>query len=120
MTNITPHVIRVVSPDGNVLAEWPASGRVARVSMVSTPASPLYGPGGQLIPVCTQQFGEVTGLPPVSLSPTGTITEIYLVSAMVRLALEERIDLFSPGELVRGADGQPTGCLGLVGNGGTL
>lgn len=117
MKNLTPHAIRIVRPDGSLLVEVPPSGQVARVATVNTPASPMWGPDGSEIPVCTQQTGAVTGLPPVSLSGV-VITEIYLVSALVRLAHPERADLFSPGELVRGSDGQPTGCLGLVGNGG--
>jgi hypothetical protein len=120
MINLTPHAVRVVSPDGTLLAEYPASGLVARVSMETAPALTLYGQTGAEIPVCTQRPGPVTGLPPVRLTGAGSYGELYIVSAMVRTACPDRRDLFSPGELVRGADGQPTGCLGLVVNGGAL
>lgn len=39
-----------------------------------------------------------------------------VVSALVRLAVPHRRDVFSPGELVRGTDGQPVGCRGLEGS----
>lgn len=137
MQNMTPHVVVVLHDGGKV--EIAPSGTVARVSIVSVPAGAL-AVGPVAVPVVTQSPGPVTGLPAQEFGcpHCGMVNcehamgneplcgcagepqypETYLVSAMVRLAVPERTDVFSPGELLRGADGQPTGCRGLVGNGG--
>lgn len=89
-------------PESWSIAPEPTS---ARVGVDVTQAGEHAG-----IPLLAVQYGEVTGLPePVP----GTI---YIVSQMVRTARPDRVDLASPGELVRGADGQPIGCRGLVVN----
>jgi hypothetical protein len=119
--NLTPHAVRILADDGKtVLADVVPSGAIARVAStrneigcipisndapailarVTTAAIPVYG----------TMYGEVTGLP---LSQPGVI---YVVSALVRQAVRHRRDVMSPGELVRGADGQPIGCKGLDGN----
>lgn len=61
-----------------------------------------------VIPVFRTTLGDPTGLP----EPQTGVT--LLVSAVVRGACPGRIDLVSPGELVRGPDGQPVGCKGLA------
>lgn len=62
------------------------------------------------VPVYTMRYGEVIGLPPQSE------TDAYVVSAMVRLAVPERLDVLSPGPLIRNEAGQPIGCDGLIAN----
>jgi hypothetical protein len=109
LINLTPHTVRVLNPDNSLAMELPASGQVARVSVTDTPVSSHLD-----VPVYVQVTGDVTGLPPV-----GGQT-VYVVSAMVRTACSDRFDLFSPGLLVRDEAGQPTGCVGLVCNGGAL
>lgn len=101
--NLTPHNVKVF----NTLTEcfsFPASGTVARVD-VSAHHVTVTGEGIELLRTVP---GEVTGLPdPVP----GTW---FIVSALVRLALPDRSDLVSPGELVRDTAGQPIGCRGLI------
>ena len=107
--NLTPHSVSVCDAAGLVLVTLPPSGQVARVSVTTSPAGDVNG-----LPLVRQVTGAVTGLPPVEADT------MLVVSAMVRLAAPARLDLASPGELVRGADGQPVGCKGLVVNGGGL
>ncbi len=103
--NLTPHRLSVVDSDGkNVLALDP-SGAVARVEVKNELVKGLYG-----IEIFEQVVGEVTGLP---LPAFGTY---YLVSTMVRLAVPDRKDVLSPGQLVRDESGRPVGCCGLVQN----
>jgi hypothetical protein len=98
--NLTPHPINVV---GAVVANFPPSGQVARVSVVNTPLM-LSG----LISAPT--FGEVVGLPPEQ--PCVWL----IVSGMVRAALPLREDLLSPADPVRDADGKIIGCGGFHAN----
>ena len=100
--NLTPHTINVVGGAGETLAELPPSGNVARVSVTRE----LVGQVGA-VPVYHSKFGAVVGL------PDEIVGTVLVVSAMVRLAVPLRRDVYSPGELVRGADGQPVGCRGL-------
>lgn len=102
--NLTPHSIRVLDDAGNVILDLPPSGSVARVAVTRKPAGEVCG-----IRIFDLKTGEVTGLP----ESTG---QGFIVSALVRQAMPHRADLFSPGELVRGADGQPVGCRGLDSN----
>ena len=106
MVNLTPHAIRIFGADGTTeIAVLPPSGAVARVSVTREKRGEVAG-----VPVFASTFGQVVGLPEFA---AGTA---LVVSAMVRLAAPGRADLFSPGELVRGEDGQPKGCKGLEGN----
>jgi len=98
--NLTPHEINVVGGPS-----FPPSGKVARVTATVTPAGEFGG-----VALSRTTFGEVDGLPaPVD----GTI---FVVSALVRSAVPDRRDVASPGDLVRGEDGQPIGCRGLIVN----
>ncbi len=101
--NLTPHAINVVTGTGTVTL--PPSGAVARCATASAPAGEHEG-----IALARTTYGEVVGLPaPVA----GTL---FVVSALVRTAVPHRADVASPGDLVRDAAGQPTGCKGLVVN----
>lgn len=103
-TNLTPHSIRVLHPDGTLAAEFPPSGTVARVATKSELVGTLHG-----VPIFHVVRGAVQGLP----DGDGP----FVVSLLVRESLPQDTRLFSPGELRRGLDGQPLGCVGLVGNG---
>lgn len=95
--NLTPHIITTVG-EGGLIESFPPSGQVARVSSVKKEVAPGY---------FLQRLGEVQDLPaPVA----GTL---LIVSGMVRDAVPHRTDVISPGELVRGEDGQPKGCRGF-------
>jgi len=102
IVNMTPHAITVVGHD-----PIPPSGDVARVSVTDTPAGYIGD-----YPVSVQETGEVEGLP----DPVPGV--YYIVSTMVRLALPDRLDLLSPGQLVRDDAGRPIGCQTLNRNGG--
>lgn len=112
--NLTPHRIVIFSSadaaEPSVMVE--PSGQVARVSATTTPkASALSAEYG--FPTVRLTFGEVTGLPE---SKDGIV---YIVSGMVLDAVgksqPDRQDVWAPGELLRGPDGQPRGCIGLRG-----
>lgn len=109
--NLTPHIINVVREDGTVFT-IPTSGVEARVETKYKEFCIVDDNGGDSnnFILYHQQFGEVENLPHYILN------NIYIVSALVRLALPLRLDVASPGELIRNSAGQPIGCRGLVVN----
>ena len=112
--NMTPHIVTFLGDAGEVVREVPPSGSVPRVSFESRSLPPVGG-----IPATAQGAGQVDGLP-------GAVDGVALiVSAIVRSAVPDRADVYSPGDLVRWTSedapspsliGQPRGCRGLVGN----
>lgn len=101
--NLTPHEIRI----GDRVI--PPSGKVARCEEITTPAGTFDG-----VELINRKYGQVHGLPePGAKKFDGTF---YIVSAMVRMALPDRIDLASPGDLVRDETGKIVGCKNLVVN----
>ena len=103
LVNLTPHAIVVVG-DGAITV--PPSGTVARVAATTAEVRRVNG-----IPCLAVSYGDVQGLPEAS---EGTM---YIVSGLVRAAVPHRIDVASPGELVRDSEGKPLGCRGLAVNG---
>lgn len=103
LINVTPHTI-TVSRDGRPDLVIPPSGVVARVETTTERVGEVSG-----IAIVTSDRGEVVDLPP------GIPGVSYVASAMVRVA-DERLDVLSPGALIRGLDGRPVGCDGLVAN----
>lgn len=101
--NLTPHEISIITEGGTI--KVPPSGQVARVATIRA-----VGPEVGGIPTTLTSFGEVEGLP---LPVEG---ETFIVSALVQghPSIRARPDVFSPGELVRSAEGQPIGCRGLT------
>jgi len=106
LINLTPHVINLHRADGGVMSVHP-SGEVARVSQERTQIGWVRN-----VPIVTTKPGRVTGLPAFEADEDAG----YIVSAMVRLALPNRIDLFSPADLVRDEAGNVIGCRALEGN----
>lgn len=104
LINLTPHTINIHTQAGVVSV--PASGTVARVATSREPLETLAN-GIQLYHT---RYGEVEGLPEPQ-EGTG-----YIVSALVRQAVPMRLDVFSPGSLIRDGQGQPMGCEGLDAN----
>mgnify|MGYP000163574378 CR=1 FL=1 len=105
LINLTPHKLNIVTENGTVTVE--PSGTIARCSVTNTPVRIL--PNG--VTLYRTVYGEVTGLPE---EQEGTI---YVVSGLVRGAVPTRLDVASPGELIRNEEGQPVGCNGLSING---
>ena len=101
--NLTPHVINVIGEGGTTVI--PTAGTVARVSVNYTTLR-VEGGAEMLRP----EFGEVLDLP----EPQEGV--IYIVSGMVRSAVPDRLDVVSPGPLVRDEQGRPIGCEGLATN----
>jgi len=106
VVNLTPHAIVIVGPEGSTMT-IPPSGVVARVATATSPAGEIRGEGFP-VPLTRVSFGEVQGLPDEEVDTT------LIVSALVRAAVPHRGDVASPGDLVRGEDGQPIGCRGLI------
>ena len=106
LVNLTPHPITI----GTVTV--PPSGTVARVSVTREQVGVIPLEDGSAIPMFETHFGEVSGLP----LPDG---KVFIVSAMVRThpSLSERLDVASPGQLVRDDAGRVIGCDGLDLNG---
>jgi len=98
--NLTPHRLNIQREDGSFL-EIPPSGEVARVSSTISCVDIIDG-----IPLHETSYGEVEGLPPTKLGI------VLIVSGMVE-SIVQRIDVYSPGELIRDDNGRPVGCRGL-------
>lgn len=108
--NLTPHEVCFVgaADDGGDIV-IPPSGVVARVGQKSRPFGRVYLSNGD-IPVVLSEYGQVTGLP----DNDGETS--FVVSAMVRLAVPNRWDVYSPADFVRDANGEIVGCKALEGN----
>ena len=102
LCNCTPHAISIVRQDGTVLTLAP-SGICPRVTTTRIVVGSVDG-----IDVHRTVLGAVTDL------PDEEEFRMMVVSAIVAQACPGRGDLLSPGELIRGPDGQPTGCQGLT------
>ena len=103
IVNLTPHTLNLHG-DGGV-ATVPPSGVVARVT---TSSNQLYtvDMDGVSVAVKSTKFGELVDLP---VAQEGVL---YVTSLIVAQAAQ-RQDVVSPGTLLRGADGQPSGADGL-------
>lgn len=120
--NLTPHTINVRTESG-WFESFPPSGLVARVATTMQAVDlDLYPPAvrslaagfgkheaGEMV-IRSSTFGAVTGL------PESAEDTVYLVSALVRAAVPHRLDVLSPGELIRNESGQPVGCDGFIAN----
>lgn len=103
IVNLTPHTLNIQAANG-AMVTIPSTG-LARCQTVETLVDRYAG-----IDIFHTTYGEIEGLP-----NAGEDT-IYVVSMLVRQAVPERKDVFSPGTLLRNADGNPIGCVGLIGN----
>jgi hypothetical protein len=105
IVNYTPHTISVLDKSTGNTTSYPSSG-VARVSCVPTLVDSIGG-----IPVSSQEFGEITGLPEFEV---GTYV---VVSGMVLAALKgSRIDVVGPdtGPTAVRENGQVVAVTGFV------
>ena len=101
--NVTPHHVTVITPNGPVT--FPRTNDIARVSQTTTQVGTVDG-----VPIYKTVFGAVEGMP---VPQEGVI---YIVSSLVRIAIPDRQDVVSPGELVRDSAGFVIGCKGFVTN----
>lgn len=95
--NLTPHSINIVGGP-----TFEPSGEVARISSTNEGAGEMVI-NGESIPLITQEFGEVVGLPE---EREGVL---FIVSSLI-FAQTNRKDLLVPGEQVRDEDGRVIGC----------
>lgn len=97
VVNLTPHSINIVGGP-----TFEPSGQIARISSSNENAGELLI-NGELIPLITQQFGEVVGLPE---EKEGVL---FIVSSLI-FSNTKRRDLLVPGEQVRDDQGRVVGC----------
>lgn len=127
--NFTPHEVTILGAGEPVVI--PANGQVARVAQTLTEVGTVGG-----LRVVRSTFGAVVGLPAatpvcghcgsagcIMLSGAESICggewvepTRYIVSAMVRLAVPERRDVYSPADFVRDAAGKIVGCQAMEAN----
>ena len=107
LVNCTPHELRIYVDESRGAYRLLAPGkRVPRVEVQEKEVATIQG-----VPVFAGRYGAVRDL------PEPEPRTVFIVSTPVRLALPDRTDLLSPGELVRDSQGRPVGCLGLRRNG---
>jgi hypothetical protein len=112
--NLTPHAINLVL--GSVSIHLPSEGEARVTSALrSTPSICAEDWGYVLIPTEQTQYAHVTGLPAPSAS-VAYIVSLVVVEGACR-AMRSLHDLFTPGRLIRDADGKVTGCASLVRHG---
>ena len=104
--NTTPHEINIIGKDGNIIFTVQPSGILVRVSQETTDTGSITIDGVS-IPVTSNTFGDVVGLP--EFNPD----TIIIVSAMVANACHNRTDLALVNESVRDDKGRIIGCRSL-------
>jgi len=98
--NLTPHTIVVFNGEAEEKT-FPSEG-CARVEQFTKCVDVIDN-----IPIYRSEIGAVEGLPP---QENGVL---YIVSAVVK-ATSPRVDLVSPGRLVRDSEGRVIGCEGFI------
>lgn len=114
--NLTPHTVRVFSANtGEIVVEIPPSGTVARVEkignrQIGSETIPVsnFGDNGETweydIPILVSTVAGFSGLPNEQANVR------FIVSAALRTACPDRLDLVSPADLVRDEAGNVLGC----------
>jgi len=104
--NLTTHSLSLYNEAGELVLEVPPSGTVARVKTLAVKA----GETPEGVPLYQTEFGGIEGL------PAPQPDTIYAVSALVRghPDVQARLDVYSPGRLLRDEDGRPIGAVGLT------
>jgi len=92
MINLTPHEVKIFDDQNNIIATFPPSGQVARVSVKRQKVGEVNG-----IPIYANKFGEVQNLPPPQPDT------VYIVSILVLQACPQRSDLVAPDTTPAGA-----------------
>lgn len=107
--NLTPHPVRIFNEIGEIVLEvnpMPTM-RTPRVFQSNQKDCVLTSAKGQAIPVYSARYGEVVNLPPPQPDT------FYIVSRMVRQAVEGRKDVVCPGVAIRDDNGSIIGAKGL-------
>jgi len=99
LVNLTPHPVRVLKENGELVMELPPEGIVPRCAEEVEPYTEVNG-----IPVVRKRLGAVEGLP----APEDSV--YYVVSRAVAEAARGRDDLLIPDDLVRDEKGRVIGC----------
>lgn len=103
--NLTPHTVKILNQEKTVALSVPPEPTPARCKQNSIVLNKVFG-----FPIMFTQYGATENL------PDEVPNTILIVSALVRMANPGRLDLASPGELVRDAAGNTEGCIGLIVN----
>ncbi len=99
LINLTPHAVRILGDDNEIIAEIPPSGQVIRLEEEAIAVWEVNG-----IQVVDKRLKtEGTKLPPES---KGTM---YIVPLAVAQSIKRR-DLLVPDSLVRDSEGKVIGC----------
>lgn len=107
LVNLTPHAISIYA-NGVVAQTVPASGQVARLSVVTEKGRDLFTAESAVgIPTSVSHYGEPENIP----APENNV--VFIVSQLVKAAFPARTDLATPGPLVRNDKGEVIGCNGL-------
>ena len=102
--NLTPHRLNIIADDGFVIEIEP-SGDVARCD-VSKDEVETVMIQGHPVTISKSLFGNPNGVP----TPE---EDVINVTSMVVAKAVQRLDVTSPGDLVRNDAGAPVGCKGL-------
>jgi len=84
VVNLTPHTVNLADEAGNVIATFPPSGQLARVTTETEIVGELMGR-----PISRTTFGEVVGI------PEPAVDVVYITSTLVAQAAR-RQDVLAP------------------------
>ena len=102
IVNLTPHEVKVLDDDDNVIAIFPSVG-VARARQHDVPAGEI-----ESIPVVKTEFGEVSGLPEPAEGIVYIVSRITIEAA--RAQGRSTDDLLVTSGAVRDSQGRIVGC----------
>lgn len=100
--NKVPHSINVLSETNELIAHFPKSNGMIRLSQTTKIVGEING-----IPISQTILGEPEQLPEY------TKNVYYIVSHIVKQALPDRTDLLVPSQIVRDENGVIIGCMSL-------
>lgn len=106
IVNLTPHEVKVLDDDDNVIATFPSVG-VARARQHDVPAGEI-----ESIPVVKTEFGEVLGLPEPAEDTVFIVSRITVEVARARGLNTD--DLLITSGAVRDDQGRIVGCRALA------
>ncbi len=102
IVNLTPHEVKVLDDDDNVIATFPSVG-VARARQHDVPAGEI-----ESIPVVKTEFGEVSGLPEPTEDAVFIVSRITVEAAQAQGRSTD--DLLVTSGAVRDSRGRIIGC----------